>query len=307
MDQIITLNPGESARLNFNFVPTEPRLYQVSVDGLVGSFQAKPVAQLGVVRLNMKSYGNHDTLSLSNLLGNVPYDQRILYIRPQFCIDNPAHGLYGEMENPKYTATWLLLKPMIQQYQAAGIKVIGYITCGYEGAGGGDHYALSWYSLSMQKKLVTNMATLDGVDGVFVDECSEQPGTAKKSYHRELVAHIHSYVSPSGHRLLAWGNTGVDSFNGAFYFGDAGYDYMQSSESWIGQTLSATQQTYGSRISVTGFKRTYTAQQAYNLTIDAWNKGLAFCYINNVEYVSISPWFEEYANMLKAVPGGILG
>ena len=271
------------------------------------------------VRLNMKSYGNHDTLSKSNLLGTVPYDQRILYIKPEMCIDNPAHGLYGEMDHQKgypYSELTYLLQPsMIKQYHAAGIRVIGYVTCGYEGAGGDDHYTKYWYQLSTLKMLVYNMIMLDGVNGIFVDECSEQPTTTQKAYHQELANYIHSFVS-AYYPFIAWGNTGVDSFNGDFYFNTAKYDYMQSSESWVGQILSPTQQTYGSRISVTGFKSTYTAQKAYDLTIDAWSKGLAYCYINNVEYTSIAPWFEDYANMLVGaappppppiwIPGGIL-
>src|SRR4030065_2404564 len=85
----------------------------------------------GMLRMNMKSYGNH----------NATYDSRILAIKPELVIDNPPHGLYGEMEENQYpgegyTASWLLQN--VAGYQAAGIKVIGYITSGYEGRGGGD-------------------------------------------------------------------------------------------------------------------------------------------------------------------------
>ena len=230
--------------------------------------------------MNMKSYGNH----------NAAYDARILSIRPQYVIDNPPHGLYGEMESPQYTASWLLQN--VAGYQAAGIKVIGYITSGYEGKGGDDGYATKWYSLDMQKKLITNMATIDHVDGVFIDECSEQPGTASKTYLKALTDLAHSYG------LITWGNTGVDQFD-EWFFTEGGFDYMQSSESWRGQALSSVQKKWGSRISVTGFNSSYTANDALRLTLDAWNKGLAYCYINTVEYVAIAPWFEQYAQMLR--------
>jgi hypothetical protein len=72
----------------------------VTLASVVASCSQMPTT----VRLNMKSYGNHDELSYSSTLGNVTYDERILTIRPEYVIDNPAHGLYGEMGNPKYTA-----------------------------------------------------------------------------------------------------------------------------------------------------------------------------------------------------------
>jgi len=74
---------------------------------------------------------------------------------------------------------------------------------------------------------------------------------------------------------------------------------MQSSEDWKNQPLSQIQKKYGNRISVTGFNETYNVNDAIKLTLDAWNKGLAYCYINTTEYTSIAPWFEEYAYRLR--------
>lgn len=246
---------------------------------------AEPVeASSNLVRLNMKSYGNH----------NATYDARIIAMKPEMCLDNPPHGLYGEMYG--YNDSTLLQN--VAGYQAVGIKVIGYITCGYEGGigedTGGDGYDPYWYSLALQKKLITNMATLDGVDGVFIDECSGFPHAASKAYLLELTALAHS------HGLLVWGNVGVDNFD-EWFFTQGGFDYMQSSESWTGQALSAVQQEWGHRIGVTGYKRTYTVEQAYDLTIDAWSKGIHYCYINTVEYTAIAPWFEDYVAAIKAM------
>jgi len=244
--------------------------------------------------MNMKSYGNHDTISCSDTIGCVPYDERVLGIRPEYVIDNPPHGLYGEMDEQQYHEgyTYDYLLQDVAGYQAAGIKVIGYITSGYEGAGGDDHYDPYWYSLETNKMLITNMATLDHVDGVFIDECSDYPNAASKSYLQQLSDLAHSYG------LIVWMNTGVDQFD-EWYFTSGVADLMQSSEAWVGQSLSPVQQEWGDRIGVTGFKRSYTAQDAYELTIDAWCKGLAYCYINTVEYTKIAPWFEEYAGMLR--------
>ncbi|MCR4392917.1 MAG: hypothetical protein NUV31_00945 [Dehalococcoidales bacterium] len=236
------------------------------------------------LRMNMKSYGNHDTF----------YDSRILTIRPEWVIDNPPHGLYGEMESPQYTAEWLLQN--IAAYHAAGIKIAGYISSGYEGRGGADGYASKWYSLEMNKKLITNMATLDKIDGVFIDECSAFPNTNQKEYLKTLVDLTHSYG------MIAWGNTGVDDFSPAL-FTEIGFDLIQSTENWRGaaQNLSAVQQQFGSRISVTGFSSAYTAEKAFDLTVNAWQRGIRYCYINNVEYTAIAPWFEEYASRLVQV------
>jgi len=243
----------------------------------------------GLVRLNMKSYGNH----------NSTYDSRILRIRPEYVIDNPPHGLYGEMEHQLNGYSYSGLDYLLQDvagYQAAGIKVIGYITGGYEGGAGedtgGDGYGSYWYSLELNKMLIRNMAEIDGVDGVFIDECSSYPNTSSKAYLRELTDLAHSYG------LITWGNVGVDQFDD-WFFTEGGFDLMQSSERWQGQSLSQVQQDWGYRVSVTGFNASYTAEDAFNLTIDAWEKGLAYCYINNVEYVSIAPWFEEYTALLR--------
>jgi len=248
--------------------------------------------------MSMKSYGNHDELSYSNTLGNVPYDQRILAIKPEYVIDNPPHGLYGEMDEQIYHAgyTYSYLLQNVAGYQAAGIKVIGYITGGYEGKGGGDGYAAKWYSLDMNKMLITNMATLDHVDGVFIDEVTDYPNAAQKSYLKQLSDYARSYG------LIVWMNTGVNNFD-EWYFTANIADFMESSGAWTGQSLSPVQAKWGSRIGVTGYKSSYTAQDAYRLTIDAWCKGLAYCYINTVEYTKIAPWFEEYAQMLRSWDG----
>lgn len=41
--KMVTLNPGESKVVAFEVIPTVPRAYQVSVDGLMGSFVATEI------------------------------------------------------------------------------------------------------------------------------------------------------------------------------------------------------------------------------------------------------------------------
>jgi len=45
-EQSVTLQPGESEVVSFEATPTEARAYQVSVDGLTGSFEATEVRYL---------------------------------------------------------------------------------------------------------------------------------------------------------------------------------------------------------------------------------------------------------------------
>ena len=232
-----------------------------------------------LVRLSIVFYGDHTP----------EYDTRILNIRPEYVISNLPHGIYGEVYG--YDHDGLLQN--IAEYQAAGIKVIGYITAGYEGTDspGTDPY---YYTLKMNKQMIRNMAEIDHVDGVFLDECSAYPDKRSKKYLRELTDLTHSYG------LITWGNVGEDQFD-EWFFTEGGFDLMNSTEAWHGQNLSQVQQDWGHRISVIGFKSRYTARDAFELTIDAWEKGLAYCYIssNDPEYQTIPPWCEEYVTLLR--------
>lgn len=233
------------------------------------------------VRMVIKSYGRHTPA----------YDARILAIRPRYVVDNPLHGLYGVMPGRQTTP----LLQDVQLYRDAGIKVIGYLTVGYEGKSSGGNLSPQWYSLETNKGLIRDMAIIDGVDGVFFDECSAFPNASSRQYLKELADYARSF------NLLVWGNVGLDNFDPWFFTG-AGFDYVHSTEDWRGQALTPVQKEWAHRISVSGFKQTYTADDAYNLTLDAWRKGVAFAYINDVDYTSMAPWFEEYASRLHADP-----
>lgn len=51
--KMVTLNPAESTVVSFEVIPTEPRLYQVSVDGLMGNFKAKTLTYYELVAGDM--------------------------------------------------------------------------------------------------------------------------------------------------------------------------------------------------------------------------------------------------------------
>ena len=136
------------------------------------------------------------------------------------------------------------------------------------------------------------MACKDGVNGVFIDECSRSPDEFSRSYLKELVELAHNYG------LMVWGNVGVDNFN-EWFFNEGGFDMMNTWEVWQGQTLTPVQKKWGSRISVTGFNPAYTVTDAYDLIRDALDKGLACSYISNDEYLHLPIWIQEVASLLR--------
>jgi hypothetical protein len=228
-----------------------------------------------MLRINLIFYGTHTP----------EIDFRILSIRPQYVIINSPHGLWGEISGAN-------IFPNMSDYKAAGIKVIGYITAGYEGSGSNGSIDRQWYTLDKNQTLIKNMAEIDHVDGVFIDECSSFPGPDSQTYLKTLTDLIHSYG------LLTWGNVGEARFD-TWFFTQGGFDLMHSDENWNGQSLSQVQYNWGNWISVTGSKTGCTAQDAFNLTVKAWQLGLAFCYINDSGYTSIPTWLEEYAGLLQ--------
>ncbi len=231
-----------------------------------------------MVRLNLVYYGPHTPA----------VDLRIIRVCPEYFIANPAHGLWGEKNG--YGTAPLLRN--VGAYQEAGIKVIGYLTGGYEAKGSGSGMEVKWYTLEMNQKLIQNMAELDQVDGIFIDECSAFPDDEAKAYLKTLTDLAHRYG------LITWGNVGQDDFD-PWFFTSGAFDMMKSSELWRGQTLNSVQEKWGSRLSVTGFRPEYLAEDATRLTLDAWGKGLGYCYITNIEYMALSSWFEEYVKLLR--------
>lgn len=240
------------------------------------NLKASPHSDL--TRLNLVYYGPHDPVS----------ESRILNVRPEYLIDNTAHGLWGEVtpDNPA------LLRDTAP-YRAAGIRIIGYITSGYEGRGSQGPLESSWYTLTANKRFISDMAEKDGVAGVFIDECTAFPSTAAGEYLHELASFAHE------RGLMVWGNAGAADFDG-WYFTGAGFDMMNSSENWADQRLNKVYKKWGNRISVTGYNPNATARNACDMTMAAWRKGLAYCYMSNVAYTGLPTWVEEYAALLRA-------
>ena len=209
----------------------------------------------------------------------------ILKTRPQYVIINTPQGLWSQVSGQN------IFQDMAA-YHTAGIKIIGYITAGYEGLGSKGDIGPEWYTLEKKEQLIRNMAQIDGVDGVFIDECSAFPNDSSKAYLKALTGLAHSYG------LITWGNVGQADFD-PWFFTQGGFDLMHSNEDWVGQSLTEVQRNWGYRISVTGSNASYTAQAAFNLTVKAWQMGLAYCYVSNTGYDSVPSWLEEYSKLLR--------
>jgi hypothetical protein len=221
---------------------------------------------------------------------NQEVDDAIVAVRPEYLIGNTVHGLWGDIYG--HGTGWLMRD--LARFRRAGVKVIGYLTSGYEGRGSGGGIDLKWCSLEMNRKLIGNMAEKDGVDGVFIDECSDYPDARSKRYLVEL--------SDLAHRcgLMVWGNVGVDSFD-EWFFSEGGFDLMNAGEDWRGQPLTPVQRKWGSRISVTGFNAAYTAADADSLVKAARDRGLAGAFISDNEYNRLPGWMQEAAARPRAL------
>jgi hypothetical protein len=251
------------------------------------------------LKMTLVEQSNHAADSTSDLLGSVPYDLRLFYIKPEIILANTPHGLYGEINHQTYNQAYNLDGVRLQNvegYHNAGIKIFGYITAGYEGSHSGTGLDSSWYTLTACETLINNMALYDGVDGVFIDEVTDNPNDTQKAFLTSLGTYAHSLS------LTVMMNTGTNGLD-SWFFTSGVADYMMSTEEWDSQwptpqTLTSTQQTYGSRIAVTSHADNNTQARAYAITMDAWNRGVKYCYPSVTNYYTIPPWFEGYANNL---------
>lgn len=249
----------------------------ITVSPVLPNLQNKPPE--GVVPLALIYYGD----------ASPEVKAKILEIKPQYLICAPSHSLWGEMSGHSSK-----IFTDITAFQEVGIKVIGYITAGYEGTWSGGEIDDKWFSLETNKKLIKDMAEIDHVDGVFIDECSVFPTSGSRQYLKELTDYAKSFG------LITWGNVGMTDFD-PWYFTESSFDMMHSTEQWHGEYPSPVQSENGSRISVTGFKPEYTAKDALDLTVNAWRKGMAYCYITNstLGYDKLPFWVTEYIESLK--------
>lgn len=83
-EQTVELDPGESREISFEATPTEARTYQVSVDGLTGSFTAltAPVVEITAITLDKTKILGGEDFTISITFSN-PHDYDV-WVRPGF-------------------------------------------------------------------------------------------------------------------------------------------------------------------------------------------------------------------------------
>lgn len=210
-------------------------------------------------------------------------DERILEARPAYLVANTAHGLWAEV-NGNTAGRPLEDAGVLQQ---AGIKVLSYLTSGYGGRGSAGSLDPQWYSLATIQRLLKSAAGQDQVDGVFVDECPAYPDGGQKDYYRQLTSMARC------HGLTVWGNVGENDFD-PWYFTDARFDFMNSSERWEGEELTPVQSQWRQRISIISLEAGHSLEEALGIFKEARRYGFACCCVTT-SYLELPEWTEELA------------
>jgi hypothetical protein len=168
----------------------------------------------------------------------------------------------------------------IQKFTAAGIKYFEYIDGGYESV-----------------DLVSILSDIDkvaaaGAYGIFIDQVSSEPAPDQLTF----ISNI--YHKAQEHNLKVVLNVGVANWS------DGLMDYctfMQSTENWNGQNLSDSQLKWKERVWLLTEGCTLS-NTASNLTLAAWNRGIAAHYACE-SYVALPSWLDSYiANLEPDAP-----
>ena len=201
--------------------------------------------------INMIYYGWH----------NSTVDTQIINAHPEYLVDNsPAGPWRGNASISKFTS--------------AGIKYFEYIDGGYEGT------ISRFIPNDLQSNLnYINAAAASGAYGVFVDEVSSNPSNASLNYLKQLADRAHSL----GLKIVF--NSGVNSWSDSLMI----YcDFINSSEIWNNQALTASQTKWASRTWLLTQNVTNATTAAY-LTNASLSKGIRAHYACN-SYGALPTW-----------------
>ncbi len=171
---------------------------------------------------------------------------------PAILIDNTDHSLWGLSGGYGGTNNC-----SVSAYTVLGIGVYGYLTGGYEGTSYGD----ARDNVTLNVARVNDMATIDGVTGVFLDEVSAFPDAADKVY----LEAIETEADAHGLKLIF--NTGVSTFDDTYLMAHA--DYVMTDESYSNRAPTSDESPWLSRIIVINNGAT-TVTNALTYTSNAW-------------------------------------
>ena len=198
-------------------------------------------------------------------------DQSIINANPEYLVNNSPVGPWGGNAN-------------ISKFMSAGIKYFDYIDGGYEGI----------VSQAIPNDLQSNLNYINaiakaGAYGVFVDEVSASPSASALNYLKQLADRAHSL----GLKVVF--NVGVDSWSDSLM---SYCDFINSSEVWNNNTLTASQIKWASR---TWFltQGVNDATTAANLTQAAWSKGIKAEYVCS-SYIALPTWLANYITLIES-------
>ena len=222
----------------------------------------KALAASTPVPINMIYYGWMDYTT----------EQNIINAHPEFLVSNSAAGPWRGNAN-------------ISKFMSAGIKYFEYIDGAFENT----------YSRAIPTDLWSNLnyitaAAQAGAYGIFVDEVSDGIYTTPNySYLQQIADKAHSL----GLKVVF--NTGM------FVWADAlmNYcDYINSSETWQGAALTASQSKWASRTWLLTYN-VYDAATAVNLTNSALSKGIKSHYATSA-FTILPGYFTTYVSQINS-------
>lgn len=193
---------------------------------------------------------------------------------PDILIDNSPGGYWGGGCLPP-------------QYTALGIEVYSYITSGYEGTA----YGTSEDDLTSNLARVDAIA-LDGATGVFLDEVSNYPNAASKSY----ITSIYNQCQTNGLKLIL--NCGLSNFD-SWLMGKG--DFLMSDEVYDGtRSPTVSESPYANRLLVVAQGIT-SAANAATISQGAQSNGFGYSYAC-LSYTSLPSWLGNYMALITQTP-----
>jgi hypothetical protein len=235
------------------------------------------VSMIGV--LNFTSLGGAKTVNAAS--APIPIDmiyygsnsssvvQSIISAHPEFLVDNSPAGPWKGDAN-------------IKTFTAAGIQYFEYLDGGYEGT---SSDAIP-DSLSANLNYVSAVAAAGGT-GIFIDQVSENPGSASISYLSQIYTKAHSLG------LKVAFNTGVDGFSASLM---SYCDYINGTETYGGGSLSSVEKQYASRLWLLTYNVS-SASSAASLTNAAWSHG-ALAEYACASYSALPSWLASYMSLI---------
>ena len=190
-------------------------------------------------------------------------DKRIINVNPTILVDNTPGGFWHGNCNPK-------------TFQSKGINVFSYIFSNYGKTPD-----------TLNQKLIDAIA-VEGAYGVFIDQCN--------SIVTPALAAICIYAHIRGLKVII--NPGTPNIDASLY---KIADYVLTDEHYTGREPNIIELNHLKQTIVVGFNILWTAEQAAGYTNKALSYGFTLSWHEQVEYITLPDWLENYVSAIKEV------